>query len=195
MNLRTDQNQDEASRLLQELALNKEMLNWPMMLPRASVSQRWLWPLKLWLSIAAVWLVAAWFLPMPYIEWAYFGWVLFVGTHGILHLRFHSQQRYLAEFSSEGWQYDAVAQVLRQLENGKPLRELHVQATDQLLIYPIQNNRAWDRILMLEYRRPYPAQPVELTMLPYSRRTDDADFRAFASHLAELMRISLEDTL
>ena len=132
---------------------------------------------------------------MPYIEWAYFGWALFAGTHGILHLRFHSQQRYLTEFSSEGWQYDAVAQVLRQLENGKILRELPVQATDQLLIYPIQNNRAWDRILMLEYRRPYPAQPVELTMLPYSRRTDDADFRAFASHLAELMRISLEDTL
>ena len=195
MTSRSDQNQDEASRLLQELALNKEILNWPMMLPRASVSRHWLWPLKLWLSIAAVWLVAAWFLPMPYIEWAYFGWVLFVGTHGILHLRFHSQQRYLTEFSSEGWQYDAVAQVLRQLENGKILRELPVQATDQLLIYPIQNNRAWDRILMLEYRRPYPAQPVELTMLPYSRRTDDADFRAFASHLAELMRISLEDTL
>ena len=47
MTSRSDQNQDEASRLLQELALNKEMLNWPMMLPRASVSRRWLWPLKL----------------------------------------------------------------------------------------------------------------------------------------------------
>ena len=42
MTSRSDQNQDEASRLLQELALNKEMLNWHMMLPRASVSQRWL---------------------------------------------------------------------------------------------------------------------------------------------------------
>ena len=83
---------------------------------------------------------------------------------------------------------------MRQLENGKTLRELPVQAADQLLIYPMQS-RAWDRILMLEYRRPYPVQPVELMMLPYSRRADDVDFRAFAGHLAELMGITLEDSL
>lgn len=110
-----------------------------------------------------------------------------------LYFRFENRSRFLERAQSETWYYQVDKHRLLMLDAEQVVAEYPVMDEGKLFAgRALFKSKADGYVLILEYRRPYPAMAISLLTYTNSKREDRVNLKIAAKTMADNMNLPLE---